>query len=71
MRQELEEDWEPWIGNTRTVQLAADLAKIPYTRELHDMKSRYDGNLQAHSHGESFLSTVPVAVRPQRPVSIG
>jgi predicted ATPase len=29
---------------------------MPFAHELHDMKSRYDGDLQAHSHGESFLT---------------
>jgi predicted ATPase len=57
MRQELEEDLgavdREYVNRSK---LATDLAKMPYARELHDMKSRYDGNLQAHSHGESFLS---------------
>jgi predicted ATPase len=37
-------------------QMAKALASMPYARELHDMHSRYDGDLAAHSHGESFLS---------------
>jgi predicted ATPase len=37
-------------------KLATDLAKMPYARELHDMKQRYGAGLDAYSHGESFLT---------------
>lgn len=36
-------------------QLAVDLAKLPYERELQDLKQRYGEGLDTHSHGESFL----------------
>jgi predicted ATPase len=57
MRQEYEEDLQgidrEYAGRSK---LANDLARMPFAHELHDMKSRYDGDLQAHSHGESFLT---------------
>jgi Predicted ATPase len=57
MRQEYEEDLravdQEYAGRSK---MANDLARMPYARELHDMASRYDGDLQAHSHGESFLT---------------
>ncbi len=37
-------------------KLAVDLAKLPYRRELHAMKERYEGGLDNRSHGESFLA---------------
>lgn len=37
-------------------QLAAGLAKMPYARELNDMKQLYGEGLDAYSHGESFLT---------------
>jgi predicted ATPase len=57
MRQEMEEDLKTidkeYAGRS---PLAKSLAKMPASRELYDMKLRYDGDLGAHSHGESFLT---------------
>jgi predicted ATPase len=57
MRQELEEELNEvkreYEGRSK---LVGDLAKMPYTRELHDMKQRYGDGLDAYSHGESFLT---------------
>lgn len=36
--------------------LAAELATLPYRRELADMQQRYGEGLEAHSHGEAFLA---------------
>jgi predicted ATPase len=36
-------------------KLAADLARMPYQRELGDMRRKYEGGLENFSHGESFL----------------
>ncbi len=35
---------------------AADLARVPYERELGEMERRYGDGLDARSHGESFLA---------------
>ncbi len=35
---------------------AKGLAKMPYARELHEMRARYGEGLDAQSHGESFLA---------------
>jgi predicted ATPase len=58
MRQELEQDIESvdetYEGRSK---LAVELAKSPHRNELHALKSRYGENgLDAHSHGESFLT---------------
>ena len=37
-------------------QMAVGLAKMPYVREIHDMKQRYGDGLDTYSHGESFLT---------------
>lgn len=37
-------------------QMAVNLAKMPYARELHDMKQRYGEGLDGRSHGESFMA---------------
>ncbi len=56
-RQELEEDLKDvdkeYEGRSK---MAVDLAKQPYSRELQDMKTQYGGELEAYSHGESFLT---------------
>lgn len=36
-------------------QYARDLARMPYTRSLYEMKNMYNGDLESKSHGESFL----------------
>jgi predicted ATPase len=35
---------------------AIGLAKMPYARELHELKRRYGEGLDSYSHGESFLT---------------
>ena len=37
-------------------EVAKGLAKMPYARELQDMKQRYGEGLDSYSHGESFLT---------------
>jgi predicted ATPase len=57
VRAELEEDLHTvdreYQGRSA---MAVSLAKLPMAHELYDMKQKYDGDLEAHSHGESFLS---------------
>jgi predicted ATPase len=57
MQQELADDLETvdetYQGRS---QMAVNLAKMPYARELHDMKQRYGEGLDGRSHGESFLA---------------
>lgn len=36
-------------------QYVRNLARMPYTRSLYEMKNMYNGDLEAKSHGESFL----------------
>lgn len=35
---------------------AADLARMPYRGQLEEIRSRYGGDLDTYSHGESFLT---------------
>ncbi|GAB4539880.1 MAG: AAA family ATPase [Anaerolineales bacterium] len=37
-------------------KLAADLARLPYQRELYDMQRRYGEGIDQRSHGESFMT---------------
>lgn len=57
LRQEMETELsavdQEYRGRSK---LATDLAKMPYARELGDMKQRYGDGLDARSHGESFLT---------------
>jgi len=57
LRQEMESDLKAidkdYAGRS---QLAVELARMPFSRELQDMKQRYGDDLDAHSHGESFLT---------------
>jgi predicted ATPase len=57
IRQEMEEDLRnvdrDYVGRSK---LAIDLAKMPYTHELHDLKQLYGEGLDVRSHGESFLA---------------
>ncbi len=56
-RKELEEDLVRVERETEgRSKLARGLAKMPYARELHGIKSRYGDGLDARSHGEAFLS---------------
>lgn len=57
VRQELEDDLKAVDEDYRDrSKYAADLARSPYTRELHGIDSRYGAGLEARSHGESFLA---------------
>lgn len=57
MRAELEDGLaavdEAYQGRSKQ---AIGLAKMPYARELHELKRRYGEGLDARSHGESFLT---------------
>ena len=53
LREDLRNVDQEYEGRSK---LAADLARIPYARELGDMQRRYDAGLDSHSHGESFLA---------------
>ncbi len=57
VRQELEEDLkaveQDYQGRSET---AANFARMPYARELIDLKQRYGDGLDTISHGESFLA---------------
>jgi predicted ATPase len=57
MRAELEDDLRgleaEYQGRSPT---ALGLAQMPFHRELHDLQQRYGGDLNARSHGESFLT---------------
>ncbi len=45
--------------------LAADLARMPYARELHDMNRRYGNGLDSRSHGESYLALFQARFVPE------
>ena len=55
-RQEMETEIErvrvEYAGHSK---MAQDLAKAPFTASIADMESRYGKDLDARSHGESFL----------------
>lgn len=57
MRAELEQDLrqvdEEYSGRSK---LAVDLAKLPYRRELSELRQKYGAGLEQFSHGESFLA---------------
>lgn len=52
MRTELEAVDSEYEGRS---EFAKGLAKMPYTRELSDIRRRYGDGLDSQSHGESFL----------------
>jgi len=57
IRKELEQDLRDADGESRgRSALAAELAGMPYKRELADMQHRYGEGMDTHSHGESFLA---------------
>ena len=45
-------------------QLAQNLARMPYARELHMMNEQYGRSLDSFSHGESFLELFQARFRP-------
>lgn len=45
-------------------QLAQNLARMPYARELHTMNEQYGRSLDSFSHGESFLELFQARFRP-------
>ncbi len=57
MREELQSDLEQvkedYQGRS---QMAQNLARMPYMRELGELERRYGDGLDAHSHGESFFT---------------
>lgn len=53
LERELERVDETYAGRSAH---AISLAKMPYQRELAEMKQRYGVDLDARSHGESFLT---------------
>ncbi len=56
-RQELEDDLSKvdgeYVGRS---QLAKDLAKLPYRKEVGALKRQYGDGLDARSHGEGFMT---------------
>jgi predicted ATPase len=55
-RQELQQDLRQVEQDYRgRSKYAADLARLPYARELGDIQRRYGAGLDSQSHGESFL----------------
>ena len=56
-RLELERDLREADRESRSRSaLAAELASLPYKRELSDIQRHYGEGLDTHSHGESFLT---------------
>ncbi len=53
MQQSMDEVDQEYIGRSDYVK---GLAKMPYARELGDMKQRYGEGVDARSHGESYLN---------------
>lgn len=52
MKQEIQESDNRFSGRTQHVR---NLARMPYMRSLYEMENMYNGELEAKSHGESFL----------------
>jgi predicted ATPase len=52
LEQDLKEIDEEYEGRS---ELARNLARMPVLRELHELETRYGGDLDSYSHGESFL----------------
>jgi predicted ATPase len=65
MRTELEKDLQQtkseYDGRS---QLAQNLARMPYARELRAMEAQYGRSLDSFSHGESFLELFQARFRP-------
>lgn len=53
LRRDLESVDSDYEGRS---ELARNLAKLPYTRELHSLDAHYGPDLDAHSHGESYFT---------------
>jgi predicted ATPase len=49
---------------TNASDYARGLAKMPYARELADLRQRYGADLDHYSHGESFLKFFSARLRP-------
>ena len=57
MREEYEADLARVEAETADRSITArNLARVPYLKELHEMKRRYGDNLDARSHGESYFT---------------
>jgi len=52
LEQDLKAIDEEYAGRS---ELARNLARTPFLRELHELETRYGGDLDSYSHGESFL----------------
>jgi predicted ATPase len=56
-KEELQRDLDAVDGDYQgRSQLATDLAKLPYRRELYELNRRYGEGLDNRSHGESFMA---------------
>jgi predicted ATPase len=65
MRNELEVEMKRVNGEyDGRSQLAQNLARMPYARELHAMEEQYGRSLDTFSHGESFLELFQARFRP-------
>lgn len=65
MRTELEADLQRAESDSRDrSQLAQNLARMPYARELYAMEEQYGRYLDTYSHGESFLELFQARFRP-------
>ncbi len=62
----VDEEYEasPEPGRRGRSQLAQNLARMPYARELHAMESQFGRTLDTFSHGESFLELFQARFRP-------
>ena len=57
IREEYEQDLARVDEETKGWSITArNMARMPYMRELHDMKRRYGDDLSARSHGESYFT---------------
>lgn len=52
------------VEMTNASDYARGLAKMPYARELADLRQRYGADLDHYSHGESFLKFFSARLRP-------
>lgn len=66
MRHEMQEELERIKLEYRDrSDLARSLASMPYARELQDMQRRYGPDLDAHSHGESYMHLLQSRFAPE------
>lgn len=53
LQKDLEAVDEEYVNRSAT---ARSLARMPYLREIREIERYYDGDLDAHSHGESYFT---------------